>query len=72
VGDRYIDAYPEERLVIELDGAGSRLTAASPRDDRRRQNEIIVALAGWTPLRLTWEGVVDRWPSVERTLRRVL
>ena len=73
VGDKFIDiSYPEKHVIIELDGAGSRFTAASLRDDRRRQNEVVLALPGWTLLRFTWDDVVNNWPDVEATLRRML
>ena len=73
VGNDYIDiAYPAQRLVIELDRRGSRFTAAAQREHLRRQNEVVLALPGWTLLRFTWHDVVDDWPFVERTLRRVL
>jgi very-short-patch-repair endonuclease len=73
VGDRFVDiSYPDRRVVIELDGAGSRFTARALRDDRRRQNTIVLALRGWTLLRFTWDDVVTRWPDVEGQLREVL
>jgi very-short-patch-repair endonuclease len=73
IGDRYIDvAYPVQRVIVELDGYSTRFSAASLRDDRRRQNEIVLALPGWTLLRFTWDDVVEKWASVETALRRAL
>jgi very-short-patch-repair endonuclease/predicted transcriptional regulator of viral defense system len=71
VGKRKIDfAYPDYRIAIELDGLGDHFSAEAFRNDRRRQNEIV--LAGFTILRFTWEDVNDRWPDVLRTLRAAL
>jgi len=73
VGDRYIDiSYPARRLIVELDGHSSRFTAAALRRDRRRQNEVVLALPGWTLLRFTWDDVTKDWPNVEATLRIAL
>ncbi len=71
VGKRRIDfAYPEAKIAIELDGLRDHFSAAAFQNDRRRQNEIV--LAGLVPLRFTWDDVNGHWPRVEGTLRRAL
>jgi len=73
VGPRFIDiGYPEQRTIIELDGRESRFSAADFRADRQRQNEIVLALPGWTLLRFTWYQVKDEWPAVEHSVRQAL
>jgi very-short-patch-repair endonuclease len=73
VGRRRIDiAYPRERVIIELDGLGSRFSRAAFRADRNRQNEIVLALPGWTLLRFTRDDVILDWAGVEETLRTVV
>ena len=73
IGDKFIDlSYPDKRLIIELDGVGSRFTASSLRADRRRQNKVVLALRGWTLLRFTWDDVVNNWAYVEDAIRQAL
>jgi len=73
VGRRRIDmSYPEHHTIIELDGKGSRFKRQSFQADKRRQNEILLGLPGWTLLRFTWDDVVGDWPYVESTLREAL
>jgi very-short-patch-repair endonuclease len=50
-------AYPEARLLIELDGWSTHGTKPAFHADRRRQNMLV--LAGWTLLRFTWADVVE-------------
>ena len=58
-GKRYfLDlAYPEERLVIEVDGEESH-GGVQFQGDRARQNALV--LAGWTVLRFTWADVMEQ------------
>jgi len=63
-------AYPTKRLAIELDGLGSHFSAAHFREDLRRQNDLV--LAGWLPLRFSWEDVAELWPNTEARLRDAL
>jgi very-short-patch-repair endonuclease len=73
VGRRRIDiSYPDDRVIVELDGQGSRYKRAAFRADKHRQNEVVLGLPGWTLLRFTWDDVVDDWPYVEMTLRLAL
>lgn len=53
-------AYPDHRLLIELDGRRWHTTVAAFEADRRRDN--LAQLAGWRVLRFTWEDV-DRNPA---------
>lgn len=71
VNGRKIDfAYPETRIAIELDGLARHATGAVFRDDRRRQNMLV--LAGWLPLRFTYADVDEAWPDVEATIAQAL
>jgi len=73
VGRRRIDtSYPDHRLIIELDGRGSRYTRAGFQSDRHRQNEVLLTLPEWTLLRFTRDDLFDDWPYVETTLRTAL
>lgn len=53
---RLDDAYPDELLFVELDGWAGHGSRRAFRQDRRRQNQVV--LLGWRPLRLTWADVV--------------
>ena len=56
----YIDlCWPEQQLFIELDGRAWHSHPGALYKDRHRQNRIGVQL-GWTPLRYTWDDVVER------------
>ncbi len=48
-------AYPEHRLFLEGDGFGVHGGRTPFEDDRWRQNQLV--LAGWWPLRFTWQQV---------------
>lgn len=54
-------AWPDHRLVVEVDGFAFHADRAAYRNDRRRGNALV--LAGWRVLRFTWEDVVGS-PSV--------
>jgi very-short-patch-repair endonuclease len=70
-GDHKIDfAYPDLMIAIELDGQAIHSSGKAFRDDRRRQNEIV--LSGWLILRFTWFDVTRDWPFVEATISRAL
>lgn len=49
-------AWPEQRLVLEVDGFAFHSDRAAYRSDRRRGNALV--LAGWRVLRFTWEDIV--------------
>lgn len=49
-------AWPEQRLVVEVDGFAFHADRSTYRSDRRRGNALV--LAGWRVLRFSWEDVV--------------
>lgn len=51
-------AYPEHRLLVELDGFGVHSSPGARRRDLRRQNNLELALPGATVLRFDWQDVV--------------
>ena len=59
-------AYPELRIVIELDGKVHLLPEVRERD-LPRQNDLV--LLGWTVLRFTWARYADRPASVVAEVR---
>lgn len=63
-------AWPGERLVVEVDGFAFHADRASYRNDRRRNNELV--LAGWRVLRFSWEDVVGSPQVVVDQVRRAL
>lgn len=70
-GRRRIDfAYIDERIAIELDGYASHGSKTAFESDRLRQNELV--LAGWFPLRFTWEHVTQAAHTVGETLEEAL
>ena len=69
-GKRRDFAWPEARIVVEIDGRTFHDTTAAFERDRLRGNEV--TLAGWTHLRFTRRHVVHRGNEVERDLIRAL
>jgi very-short-patch-repair endonuclease len=69
-GKRRDFVWPQQRVVVEIDGRGVHGTAEAFERDRIRDNEV--GLAGWLPLRFTRRRVVLRGREVERDLRRAL
>jgi very-short-patch-repair endonuclease len=63
-------AYPERRVVIELDGFGPHSGRESFCRDRTRQNQLV--LLGWTVLRFTWSDVIERPEATVATLTAAL
>lgn len=67
-------AYPEQRLLVEADGAAFHGDhAGDPRPlhrDRERQNAL--ARLGWRVLRFTWSDVLTRPDLVAATVSRAL
>lgn len=49
-------AWPDQRLVVEVDGYAFHADRVAYRNDRRRGNALV--LAGWRVLRFSWEDVV--------------
>jgi very-short-patch-repair endonuclease len=68
VGRYRVDfAYPDARLLIEVDGRANHGTAQAFEDDPLRQNALV--LAGWTVLRFTWKQVTQQPEYVVETIR---
>ena len=63
-------AYPERRLVIELDGERFHTDRMAFRNDRRRQNRF--ELLGWRVLRYTWWDLTNRPEDVGDEIRTAL
>jgi very-short-patch-repair endonuclease len=59
-------AYPELKIVIEVDGHGVHSTPEALAADLERQNRLV--LLGWTVLRFTWKQVVKQPDVVARTV----
>jgi very-short-patch-repair endonuclease len=59
-------AYVGWKVVIEVDGFGSRSTAEAMDSDLSRQNELV--LLGWTVLRFTWMQVVKQPEKVAKAI----
>jgi len=66
-----VDAcWPEQRLVVELDGWNAHHTRQAFQDDRERGN--VLELAGWTLLRFTWADVTGRSDDAAARVGRAL
>jgi hypothetical protein len=63
-------AYPDHRVVVELDGRRHHLHAEAFEADRAKRNRL--QLAGWRVLVWTWKQVIQSGPTVTRQLRSVL
>lgn len=63
-------AYPEQRLLIELDGAAYHSHALAFQSDRTKQNRS--SLLGWRTLRYTWQDVVERPYLIIAQIREAL
>src|SRR5665647_2706228 len=61
--------FPQERLIIEIDGKAYHGESRF-QSDRTRQNRLV--LAGYTILRFTWEDLVDRPERVARQIQDAL
>ena len=59
-------AYPDLRIVIEVDGWSSRRTPRAMARDLERQNALV--MLGWTVLRFTWRQVVKQPDKVAKTV----
>jgi very-short-patch-repair endonuclease len=62
--------WPRERVLVELDGLDTHGTRSAMRRDRRRDRRTL--LAGWLPLRFTWDDVEQDLPSVVSDIDCVL
>jgi very-short-patch-repair endonuclease len=66
-----VDAlWPEQRLVVELDGARAHATPAAMERDRDR--DLTLRAAGFEILRYTWHQVTQQPDAVVADLRRAL
>jgi len=63
-------AWPAARLAVEVDGYESHSDLDAFRDDRERQNVLV--LLGWTVLRFTWADVRNRPGRVADQIRSAL
>lgn len=63
-------AFPAKRVAIEIDGWAWHSDAQRFRQDRQRQNALV--LAGWTVLRFTWYDLVHRAAHVVAQIRDAL
>ena len=63
-------AWPEQRLVVEVDGFAFHADRAAYRSDRRRGNALV--LAGWRVLRFSYEDVVGAPTVVVAMVRAAL
>ena len=63
-------AYPDHRVLIELDGFAYHGDEGTFQSDRTKQNRT--QLLGWSILRYTWRDVLDRPGIVAAEIRSVL
>ena len=63
-------AYPEQRILIELDGERYHMDRATFQSDRAKQNRVHVL--GWIVYRFTWRQVMDTPEAVIATLASAL
>jgi very-short-patch-repair endonuclease len=62
--------WPEQRLIVELDGHASHSPAHAFELDRARDRRL--EAAGWRVIRITWRQLVQEPELVEADLRRLL
>jgi very-short-patch-repair endonuclease len=63
-------AYPDHRLLVELDSEAHHVDRITFRRDRDKQNQA--ALLGWQMLRYTWWDLTERPESVAAEVRRAI
>ena len=63
-------AYPEAKLVIELDGRRYHSSKSDLEADHERDNRLVAG--GWRVLRVSWRTMVDRPDRVIDLLRRAV
>jgi len=63
-------AFPAARVAVEVDGWAYHRDAERFRQERRRQNELV--LAGWTILRFTWDDLTHRPTAVLTKIQTAL
>ena len=57
-GEEVDFAWPDARLIVEVDGYGYHRSPSAFEDDRER--DVMLTLAGWRVLRFTWAKVTRR------------
>jgi very-short-patch-repair endonuclease len=60
-------AWPERRLIVELDGRAAHDRRRNFDADRERDRALVVA--GWRVIRITWRQLHDQADQLERQLR---
>jgi very-short-patch-repair endonuclease len=63
-------AWPEQRLIVELDGRAVHGATEAFEADRARDRRL--AAAGWRVVRVTWRQLHDATDELEADLRRLL
>jgi very-short-patch-repair endonuclease len=63
-------AWPDQRLIVELDGRSVHDTAAAFEEDRARDRRL--EAAGWRVVRVTWRQLHKTPAELEADLRRLL
>jgi len=63
-------AYPEAKLLVELDSRQWHDTSTAFEDDRKRDNALV--LAGWRVIRITWRMLCDEPEKVADLVRALL
>jgi very-short-patch-repair endonuclease len=62
--------WPEQRVILELDGRETHHTAAAFESDRARDRALTAA--GWRPIRITWRQLRSERRRLEAELRAIL
>jgi very-short-patch-repair endonuclease len=63
-------AWPEQRVIVELDGRAFHQGGDAFEEDRARDRRL--EAAGWRVIRMTWRQLTGAADEVERDLRRLL
>jgi very-short-patch-repair endonuclease len=63
-------AWPEQRVIVELDGRATHDTHQAFENDRARDRRL--EAAGWRVIRVTWRQLHDTPDELEADLRRLL
>lgn len=71
IGRYIVDVlFPEERVIVELDGWNFHRTRASFESDRRRDGELLAR--GFVTIRITWERLISHPEEVAEQLWAIL
>jgi very-short-patch-repair endonuclease len=73
IADRWIEAdcvWPDDRLIVELDGRATHATPAAFERDRARDR--VLQAAGWRVVRVTWRQLHDESVRLTSDLRKLL